>query len=86
MSKGSKDKKNNYQGRGYLIAIGATKGENLFEGAQLTARYFFDAINMRYKGGLFFRAIESRGAIKEHPEALRKAYDFGGKVISSSVS
>ena len=86
LSKGSKDKKNNYRGRGYLIAIGATRGENLFEGAQLTARYFFDALNMRYKGGLFFRGIDSKGAIKEHPEALLKAYDFGGKVVISSVS
>ncbi len=81
LSKGNKDKKNNYQGRGYLIAIGATRGENLFEGAQLTARYFFDALDMRYKGGLFFRGIDSKEAIKEHPEALLKAYDFGAKVV-----
>ena len=81
LSKASKHKKNNYIGRGYLIAIGATRGNNLFEGARLTARYFFDALDMSYEGGLFFRGIDSMGAIKEHPEALRKAYDFGGKVV-----
>jgi len=28
------------KGVGYLIAVGATKGQNLFEGVQLTAKYF----------------------------------------------
>jgi len=81
LSKSIKDKKNNHRGRGYLIAVGATRGKNLFEGAQLTARYFFDALDMSYKGGLFFRGIESMRAIEEYPKALHKAYDFGGKVV-----
>ena len=81
LSKGGKDKKDNYRGGGYLIAVGATKGKNLFEGAQLTARYFFDALNMSYEGGLFFQGIESIGAVIEHPEAPHKAFDFGKKVV-----
>ena len=86
LSKEGKDRKNNYGGRGYLIAAGATRGENLFEGVQLTARYFFDALGMSYEGGLFFRAMESMGAAKEHPEILHKAYDFGKEVIQNSMS
>jgi multimeric flavodoxin WrbA len=83
LSRGSNDKKENYGGRGYLIAVGATRGENLFEGARLTARYFFHALGMSYEGGLFFRGIESMGAVKENPEVLREAYDFGKKVVTS---
>ena len=38
-------------GKGYLICIGATKGKNLFVGVELTAKYFFDALDMTYEGG-----------------------------------
>jgi multimeric flavodoxin WrbA len=64
------------RGRGYLIAVGATRGKNLFECAKLTTRYFFDALGIPFEGGCFFRGIESRGEIKKHPEALQEAYDL----------
>ena len=55
---------------GIFLSLGATKGKRLFEGPQRTIRYFFDAIDATYVGGLFYRGIEARGAIKEHPRAL----------------
>jgi len=77
LSNGKSGEKNGSRGRGYLIAVGATRGRNLFKGAQMIARYFFDALNVEYSGGLFFPGIESRGAVEEHPEALQNAYDLG---------
>ena len=68
-------------GRGYLIAVGATRGKNLFEGAQLTARYFFDALDMSYEGGVFFRRLEERTAVQENPEALQEAFNLGIKSV-----
>jgi arsenate reductase len=53
--------------RGFLLAVGATKGKNLFEGLHLTAKYFFDAINARYEGGLTYRHIEHLGDMEKHP-------------------
>ncbi|MEW6673810.1 MAG: NAD(P)H-dependent oxidoreductase [Thermodesulfobacteriota bacterium] len=53
--------------RGFLLAVGATKGKNLFEGLHLTAKYFFDAINARYEGGLTYRQIEQPGDMERHP-------------------
>jgi multimeric flavodoxin WrbA/protein-tyrosine-phosphatase len=44
--------------RGYLLSVGATRGKNLFEGLQLTAKYFFDAIDARFEGSLVYRGIE----------------------------
>lgn len=70
-------------GRGYLIAVGATKGKNLFEGAELTAKYFFGALDKSYGGGLFFRKVEGKGAIAQDPEALRQAFEFGQKIVNS---
>jgi multimeric flavodoxin WrbA len=75
--KGSKKKtRNTAQGRGYLIAVGATRGKNLFECAKMTARYFFDALGMSFEAGCYFPGIESKGAIKGHPDALQQAYDL----------
>lgn len=68
-------------GRGYLIAVGATRGKNLFEGAQLTARYFFDALDMTYDGGIFFRRLEEKTAVQENPEALQEAFNLGIKSV-----
>jgi multimeric flavodoxin WrbA len=80
----SPDERKRYDhGKGYLIAVGATKGKNLFEGTELTAKYFFDALDKSYEGGLFFRAVEARGAIKDHTTALQEAYDFGVKAVGA---
>lgn len=71
------------RGRGYLIAVGATRGKNLFEGAILTAKYFFDALDMTYEGGIFFRSLEKRDAVKENPEALQEAFTLGVKAATA---
>jgi multimeric flavodoxin WrbA len=71
------------RGRGYLISAGATRGKNLFEGAQMVARYFFDALNMSYEGGIFFRSIEKRTAVRDNPDTLREAFNLGIKAVAS---
>jgi arsenate reductase len=53
--------------RGFLLAQGATKGKNLFEGVELTARYFFDAVGAKYNGSLTYRHIENIGDMEKHP-------------------
>ncbi len=65
---------------GFMLAQGATKGKNLFEGLSLTAKYFFDAVGANYDGSLEYRHIENPGDIAEHPSALmdakKKAAEF----------
>ncbi len=68
--------------RGYFLSLGATKGKQLFEGAKLTIKYFFDAIDARYCGELFFRGIEGKGDIKNHPGALQEAMELGRKLTA----
>jgi len=83
MLKKNREQRKTYDsGRGYLIAVGATKGKNLFEGVERTARYFFDALDKSYGGGLFFRNIEGKGAIAKDPDALRQAFEFGKKAVN----
>jgi len=56
--------------RGFLLSVGASKGKSLFEGLQLTAKYFFDAIDARFEGSLTYREIEGPKDMTKHPEVL----------------
>ncbi|MBU1196185.1 MAG: flavodoxin family protein [Proteobacteria bacterium] len=63
-------KTDDYRGRvrkGVLLGVAATKGKDLFEGLELTARYFFDAADIQYETGLFYRGIDEKGQIVTHP-------------------
>jgi len=80
--KGREDRAPDNRGTGYLIAVGATRGKSLFEGVQLTARYFYDALNMSYQGGIFFRKLEKKTAVQENPEALQEAFMLGKKAVA----
>jgi multimeric flavodoxin WrbA len=69
--------------KGFFISVGATKGQKVFEGAILTAKYFFDVLNAEYVGELVFRGVEAKGDILKHPEALQQAFETGRKLVSA---
>ena len=83
LEKSPEERKTYESGRGYLIAVGASKGENLFEAAELTAKYFFDALDMSYNRGIFFRRLEKKFAVQEHPETLQEALNLGRIAVST---
>ena len=56
--------------RGFLLAVGATRGKNLFEGLNLTTQYFFDAIGAKFEGSLTYRGIEGPKDMAGHPTVL----------------
>ena len=62
--------------RGYVLSVGASRGKNLFDGIELTGKYFFDAIGASYEGSLTYRGIEGPKDMAEHPtvgEEVKKA-------------
>ena len=52
--------------KGYTLAVGATRGKNLFEGLHLTMKYFYDAVGAEYAGSLTYREIEKPGGMERH--------------------
>jgi protein-tyrosine-phosphatase len=68
--------------RGFLLSLGATKGENLFDGVSLTAKYFFDAVGASFDGSLTYRQIEGRGEIAKHPTALLDAKEKARSLVT----
>ncbi|MCB2188510.1 MAG: flavodoxin family protein [Deltaproteobacteria bacterium] len=68
-------------GKGYLIAVGATRGQNLFQTVELEAKYFYDALDMSYEGGLFLRGVEKKASVAEDAQALADARELGARVV-----
>lgn len=76
-----RDQWKNYEnGRGYLVTVGATRGKNLFEGVKLVAKYFYDALDVSFEGGLFYKGLEKKNDAKNNPEIMKEAYEFGVKI------
>ena len=63
--------------KGAFIAVGATKGQQLFDGSILTIKYFFDAIGVEYAGELLVRGADKKGDVKQQPAALSQAFEMG---------
>ena len=83
LTKTKEQRKTYDSGRGYLIILGATSGKSLFDGAALTARYFYDALDMSYEGAMFVRKVDKKGAILEHPEFIDEAFQFGISIVKN---
>lgn len=67
--------------RGFLLALGATKGANLFEGMKLTAKYFFDALGAEFEGSLTYRRIENRGDMEAYPSVADDVREAAGNIL-----
>jgi multimeric flavodoxin WrbA len=62
---------------GFFISVGATRGRLLFDGACRVIRYFYDAIDVEYRGALLYRGLDAKGAVIEHMSALAEAEALG---------
>ncbi|MFC1981040.1 flavodoxin family protein [Chloroflexota bacterium] len=78
-----KQKPANSARKGAFIAVGATRGEKLFEGSILMIKYFFQAVDVEYTAELLIRGVDARGEIKEHPAALSDAFNLGQRLAQN---
>jgi len=67
--------------KGFLLALGATKGANLFEGMKLTAKYFFDAVAASFEGSLTYHSVEKRGDMEAHPSVAEDVRETAGNLL-----
>ena len=75
-----KQKLSDKERKGAFIAVGATKGKQLFDGSILVIRYFFQAIDVSYVDELLIRGVDKRGEIKDQPTALSEAFELGKRL------
>lgn len=67
--------------RGLFLSMGGSRGKQLFDGVELVARYFFDAINADFAGSLTYRSIETAEDMKQHPGHLDDIKDLVGTCL-----
>ncbi len=70
--------------KGFFIGVGATRGKRLFDGTIQTMRYFFDAIDVKYTGTLVYGEVDEKGAIREHPTAMKECFEAGLEFVGST--
>ncbi|HAV10400.1 MAG TPA: flavodoxin family protein [Dehalococcoidia bacterium] len=68
--------------KGAFIAVGATRGDKLFDGSILTIRFFFKCLGVAYADELLIRGVDKKGEIKDHPTALADAFNLGKKLVA----
>ncbi|MFH1003543.1 MAG: flavodoxin family protein [Chloroflexota bacterium] len=67
--------------KGLFVSVGGRKVPDLFEPALVTIRSLFNVIDVGYAGALLYRNVDEKGAILNHPEAMREAYLAGQKLV-----
>jgi multimeric flavodoxin WrbA len=71
--------------KGAFIAVGATKGEKLFDGSIATVRYFFKTVGVEYAEELLIRGVDQKGDIQQHPSALKDAFELGRRLAQKGA-
>jgi multimeric flavodoxin WrbA len=66
--------------KGFFISVGGRKVADLFDSALVMIKTVFRVLDIAYTGELLFRGIDKKGAIAQHPDALRQAYLAGQKL------
>ena len=59
---------------GLFLAVGATRGKNLFVGAEHSVRYFFDTFNVTLWRSLGYRGLDGADEIMAFPDYLAEAH------------
>ena len=67
--------------KGFFISVGGRRIPDLFEPTLVMIRTFFRIIDVAYAGELLFKGIDEKGAIAQHPDALRQAFEAGQKFV-----
>lgn len=70
-------------GRPFLALEGKkeTNLTGLFQGALITVKTFFRTLDVTYAGELLLSGVDEKGAITQHPDALRQAFLAGQKLV-----
>ncbi len=70
--------------KGIFISVGGTGYASLFQGAMLTIKSFFSVLDVKVGEQLTFPKTDQKGAIAEHPTALKDAFEAGRNLVSPS--
>lgn len=68
--------------RGIFVSVGGRRGQGLFQPAMATVKSFFKTLDFSYADELLFSGIDEKGAIAQHPTALKEAFLAGQRLAN----
>jgi hypothetical protein len=68
--------------KGLLLVVGGMKKEIGIQCSETTAKAFFRTISVPEHETLSFLGVDAKGAIHEHPTALKEATEAGRRLVS----
>jgi multimeric flavodoxin WrbA len=71
-----------YKRKGLLLLVGGMKKETVIQCAEATAKAFFRSVSISTHETLSFIGIDAKGAILQHPTALKDAYEAGKRLVT----
>lgn len=71
---------NGVERKGAFISVAGSGSKKVFDGADLTIRYFFDSYNIEYSEKFFINKIDKMGDVSQQPTALVEAFNLGKKI------
>lgn len=71
--------------RAMVIAVGGSKSKKQFDSIRLTMKTYFDVLDIKYFANLFVNKVDTLGAIKKHPSALKEAFLLGQQLASTDT-
>ena len=66
---------------GLFLAVGASRGPQLFAGAKMSVKYFFDTLDTSLWRSLTCQGLDGADEILEHPEYLEEAHQAGVELV-----
>ncbi len=71
------------QGYGALLACGASNGHALFDGMNSCAKYWYDALDLKFAGKVVVRGVDKPGEIWHHANAFEETKTLAAKIASA---
>lgn len=71
---------------GLFIALGGTRFKHLFDPSRTIVKSIFATLDVAYGPELFYRGIDKKGDILQHPTALDEAYAAGRRLAAGNIA
>lgn len=71
--------------RAVFIQVGGMNKEKIFDAGLITIGAFFATLDYSFQGKLLLRNIDAKGAVRTHPDALRRARDLGEALALAKI-
>lgn len=70
--------------KGFFISVGGRKREGIFDCMVTMMKAFFVILDIGYEGDLLHSGIDEKGAVLDHPDALKSAFDAGQRLVQGN--